>query len=140
MICPECETEYRDGFTQCADCGVALVETLASPNVAPLLLETSATVVEIIVSELEAAEIPYAIEAGTALSLLDDPDKKVERPGEWLARIWVAAEFEEEAKEIVDEVRASGPDLRVRSTPFLGAGLAPHDDDATEEDPEDETE
>lgn len=25
MICPECQAEYREGFTQCADCGVALV-------------------------------------------------------------------------------------------------------------------
>lgn len=26
MICPNCNTEYREGFTQCADCDVALVE------------------------------------------------------------------------------------------------------------------
>ncbi|MFZ1975877.1 MAG: hypothetical protein WAU89_23750 [Candidatus Acidiferrales bacterium] len=25
MFCPNCKAEYRDGFTQCADCGVALV-------------------------------------------------------------------------------------------------------------------
>jgi len=139
MICPECETEYRDGFIQCADCGVALVETLESPNVAPLLLEQSSAVVESVLAELESAGIPYAIEAGTALSLLDDPSAAVEKPGEWLARIWVAATFEEEAKEIVDEVRASGPDLRVKPTPRLGAGLAAREG-ATEEDPEDETE
>jgi hypothetical protein len=26
MICPKCKAEYRRGFTECADCGVALVE------------------------------------------------------------------------------------------------------------------
>lgn len=28
MFCPKCKAEYRDGFTQCADCGVALVRRL----------------------------------------------------------------------------------------------------------------
>lgn len=27
MFCPLCRTEYRPGFTRCADCEVALVET-----------------------------------------------------------------------------------------------------------------
>lgn len=26
MICPRCGSEYREGFTQCSDCDVALVE------------------------------------------------------------------------------------------------------------------
>lgn len=25
MICPKCKTEYRDGFTECSDCGVDLI-------------------------------------------------------------------------------------------------------------------
>jgi hypothetical protein len=28
MFCPNCKAEYRDGFTQCADCDVALVRRL----------------------------------------------------------------------------------------------------------------
>ncbi len=31
--CPNCKTEYREGFTHCADCGAALVQTL--PDEAP---------------------------------------------------------------------------------------------------------
>src|SRR5579863_9139102 len=40
MFCPNCKAEYRDGFTQCADCGVALVRRLdyaAVPSNSPKL-------------------------------------------------------------------------------------------------------
>jgi Putative prokaryotic signal transducing protein len=30
MICPECGTEYREGFTHCNDCDVDLVEPIPS--------------------------------------------------------------------------------------------------------------
>lgn len=33
MFCPNCKTEYRPGFTKCADCGIALVNRL--PKDAP---------------------------------------------------------------------------------------------------------
>lgn len=33
MFCPNCKSEYRPGFTKCADCGVDLVEHLSSDNV-----------------------------------------------------------------------------------------------------------
>lgn len=29
MLCPQCNTEYREGFTQCADCDVPLIEATA---------------------------------------------------------------------------------------------------------------
>jgi hypothetical protein len=28
MFCPKCKAEYREGFTRCADCDVALVDRL----------------------------------------------------------------------------------------------------------------
>jgi len=32
MFCPACKTEYRPGFTKCADCGVDLVSTLPADS------------------------------------------------------------------------------------------------------------
>ena len=32
MICPNCKTEYRAGFTKCADCDVDLVDGLDSSS------------------------------------------------------------------------------------------------------------
>lgn len=32
MFCPECQGEYREGFTECADCGVPLVGKLPEPE------------------------------------------------------------------------------------------------------------
>jgi hypothetical protein len=30
MFCPKCKSEYRDGFTECADCCIALVRELST--------------------------------------------------------------------------------------------------------------
>ncbi|HKQ62853.1 MAG TPA: hypothetical protein VJS92_16290 [Candidatus Polarisedimenticolaceae bacterium] len=35
MICPQCRSEYRAGFTQCATCGTDLVHELSTPQVLP---------------------------------------------------------------------------------------------------------
>jgi hypothetical protein len=34
-VCPRCSTEYRPEFTQCADCGEALVEQMPQPHSHP---------------------------------------------------------------------------------------------------------
>jgi hypothetical protein len=40
-FCPKCRSEYRPGFTECADCGVDLVDTLPDmPQPGELDLET----------------------------------------------------------------------------------------------------
>ena len=76
--CPKCRAEYREGFTECADCEVALVdelpeaeeqesefrehpETVALEN--PVVLETFVDTVEFmyVASMLDKMDIPYTV-------------------------------------------------------------------------------
>ena len=107
MICPNCASEYREGFTRCAECDVDLVDAIAveRTNVAPLTLESSGELVAELVDRLEKAGVPYAIEAGTALTLLDDPEAEFDAPDDWCARVWVARGFEERGERILEQIR-----------------------------------
>ena len=67
MICPKCKTEYRDGFTRCADCDTALVDKLQPPShSAPSALDRPAlawrgddpVVFSAVLAALGDAEIP----------------------------------------------------------------------------------
>jgi len=107
MICPSCGSEYREGFTRCAECDVDLAETIVAEreNLLPLTFESSGELVAELVDRLEKAGVPYAIEAGTALNLLDDPGAEIEGPEDWAARVWVAKGFEERAQRILDQIQ-----------------------------------
>ena len=66
MYCPQCKGEYREGFTQCADCQIPLVEEPPQPesNDTPLdLVEVLSTadpgLIALVKSVLEAEDIPY---------------------------------------------------------------------------------
>jgi len=112
MFCPSCEAEYREGFTECSDCGVALVATL-EPKQREEIVEGLTPVMETgsteelgeIVDRLEKAGVPYVIEAGTAMALLDGRDDEVPHP--WQARLSVATELIDRAARIVEQARRS---------------------------------
>lgn len=114
MFCPDCETEYREGIERCSDCGALLVESLESDpgesRLVPLADEKSAEVVGELIDRLEKAGVPYVVEAGTALALLDRVIEGEFEPEPWRARIYVAAgECEARARRIADEIHRGVP-------------------------------
>lgn len=120
MICPECETEYREGFTRCSDCDVDLVAELEATALAPLTMETSPDLVAALIETLEAESIPYVIQAGTALSVFDGEEESLEVPDGWGARIWVTRDRADEAREMLEEVRE-----RTKESASVTAGPPP---------------
>lgn len=109
MFCPQCHDEYRDGIVRCADCDVALVHELhAEPehlgNLLPLAEEKSPELVAELIDRLEKANVPYVIEAGTALAMLASEEISFDEPQPWEARVYVAEAFGERATEILREV------------------------------------
>jgi hypothetical protein len=109
MFCPQCHDEYRDGIVRCADCDVALVPELHSEpehlgNLLPLAEEKSPELVAELIDRLEKANVPYVIEAGTALAMLGNEDVVLDEPQPWEARVWVAEAFGLRAASILTEV------------------------------------
>ena len=60
MYCPLCLAEFRDGFTQCSDCHVMLVPTLAEASTSRVRLwkGNRQTDLDRILAELDGAQVP----------------------------------------------------------------------------------
>ena len=112
MFCPNCGDEFREGITTCPDCDVSLVEEL--PEESPPRLSVVDTThdpdrLAMLVETLESAQVPYVVEAGTALSLLDDDSApELSFPESWQARLWIPGNFAARAAELIAEVAAPG--------------------------------
>ena len=69
MFCPVCRSEYREGFTSCADCGVDLVPALpperhSSPDdvaLVPVFEASDEAVLMVARSLLDGEGIPYFV-------------------------------------------------------------------------------
>jgi hypothetical protein len=117
MFCPVCLTEYRNGFFECAACGVALVAE--RPSKAPedhtlrlvTVLEADHTVALLLAtSSLEEAGIDCVV-AGEAqrnpLDFRETPGIGAAPLGECSCRILVAPEREAEARELLAPLQSS---------------------------------
>jgi len=113
MYCPQCLAEYREEFTECADCRVALV---AGPLPQPTrqtevefvtVLETRDPVaLNLAKASLEEAGIEYLMVSGVSAATLMG---LAYYPG--FCRIQVASEDEEEARALLEPLQESSPDL-----------------------------
>jgi hypothetical protein len=108
IFCPQCRGEYREGFEVCSDCHVPLVRRLdveaAGDALIPLARETSFELVAELLDRLEKEELPYVVQAGTALQLLDQEVVARARPAAWEARIWVARSAQQRAVEVFEDL------------------------------------
>ena len=102
MFCPKCESEYRDGFTECADCRIALVPEvpIEEPDqqeyvdFKELLTTNNQGEIALFKSILEAEEIPFLVQG--------DHFSRVQAHG-IAVRFLVPGDFLEPAKKLFDK-------------------------------------
>ena len=109
MYCPQCSTEYRDGFTECSDCRVALVSgrppappaTEHEINLVTVLASSDPFAVNLAKATLDDAGIEFT-EAG------DDPDERrltgMAPAGASAAQILVDANIADQARELLEPI------------------------------------
>ncbi len=73
MYCPQCRSEYRSGFTHCAECNVALVDQLEPEN-AGALNDAELVVVRTYSDETEASLAKTALEASSIECMIRSDD------------------------------------------------------------------
>ena len=108
MYCPQCSVEYRDGFTECSDCHVALLA--GTPRSAQpahpfdpalglvVVLETNDSIqLALAKGLLLEADIPFYV-LGQILTLVGDADAFLHK---WV-RVQVARDREAEARELLE--------------------------------------
>jgi hypothetical protein len=111
MFCPSCKCEYIRGVTQCADCGVPLVDALEPENANPL---DNVRIVSVWqgneTSEFE--RVKGALE-NAGIEFLDRDSKNFDlfAPSGSNLEIWVSTEDRDAARKIIlDEDGAVDPD------------------------------
>ncbi len=111
MYCPQCQVEYRDGFTECSDCRVPLLAGAPPEEPADRFDPTLDLVVVLETNDpiqlamakglLEDAGIPFFI-LGQIATLVTDVDGFLHK---WV-RVQVPRDREAEAKELLEELLA----------------------------------
>ena len=114
MVCPECGSEYRDGYSNCADCGVALVEP--EPEVDPgepdaelvqVFQGGNAAILPLIESMLHDANIEFLVK-GEVLQDLFGIGRMGMGSNNMIGpvEIWVRKDAEAEARALIEVLEA----------------------------------
>lgn len=113
MFCPVCESEFREGFSHCSACDADLVASLepetpppGDVQLVPLTDDCTPDELAGLADHLEQAGVPYVVEAGTALTLLDRIVEGAFEPERWRARVYIASAFEARAQRILARIKA----------------------------------
>ena len=103
MYCPQCKVEYRDGFTKCSDCQVALVPGVApktphsEPDLVTVFESNDPFAIAMAKGSLEDSGIPFWMEGDeTAARLVLGP---IRFPS---CRFLVPKDREAEARELLE--------------------------------------
>jgi hypothetical protein len=106
MYCPQCRTEYRVGFTRCADCDVTLVEHLGPDaqdvELAKVFETAEPSLIPVVESVLRNAGIEFLVKNQRLHSTVPGADFAV-GPVEY----WVAREQAENTKALLQELATS---------------------------------
>src|SRR6266581_7426767 len=114
MICPNCQAEYRKGFTTCSDCNVPLVEELPelpkeAPDEASEIRDSAQSMIFVAADAVEAETVKGLLEAsGIAVNLANESSPFPGVPG--LAsglKLVVNSAQESLARQVLDEYRVS---------------------------------
>jgi hypothetical protein len=107
VYCPECRVEYREGFTECADCRVALLAGAPPPETPDpfdpslqlvVVLETNNGIqLAMATGLLDDAKIPYFV-LGQIAKLVNDVSPFLNK---WV-RVQVPLDREAEARELLE--------------------------------------
>lgn len=99
MFCPKCKDEYREGFTQCANCHISLVpelpveEEYKNSDFTEIYITTDKGQIAFIKSILESEDIPYFIDNETLNVFYATPSK-----------VMVPKKYIEKAKDILKDI------------------------------------
>jgi len=111
MICPECGSEYREGYRNCADCGVALVEP--EPEVDPgepemelvkVFDATNAAILPLVESVLVDANIEYMTKGEVLQNLFGIGRFGMSNNTIGPSEIWVRKDDEPEARALIAQL------------------------------------
>jgi hypothetical protein len=109
MFCPECETDYEEGVSVCADCGVALVdedgdgqEEHEETEFVALVESTDVVFFSLLTGALEEAGIPWFVQGEESLGLLPRDGRHSREPGVQVAVVYVGESRLEAARRMVE--------------------------------------